>query len=137
MPAEDHAIHLPRQPRPTVAQDHPGDERRAQARMIGRERLRARRARIHRIRVRMVGIGVAVFVALWGVIFVQLVTGHDPVLAAQTKTAAASSGSANSSGSVSSSGGTSSGSSGGSSGSVSSSSGSSGSGLSALTTQQS
>jgi hypothetical protein len=132
MPAEDHAIQLPRQPRSAGT----ADARRAQAQALGRERLDARRARIHRIRVRAVGIGVALFVALWGLIFVQLVSGHDPVLAANAKASGSSSSSGSAATTTGSSG--SSGSSASNLGSASSSSGSStSSGLSSLTTQQS
>jgi hypothetical protein len=42
---------------------------------------RARAARIHALRLRVVAVGVAIFVAAWVGIFVQLTTGHDPALA--------------------------------------------------------
>jgi hypothetical protein len=39
-----------------------------------------RRARIHTLRRRVAAIGVVAFLALWGVLYVQLATGHDPGL---------------------------------------------------------
>jgi hypothetical protein len=42
---------------------------------------RARAAQIRALRLRIVAVGVAIFVAAWVVIFVQLTTGHDPALA--------------------------------------------------------
>lgn len=80
------------------------------------QRLRARRHRVRLVRKRVVATGGAIFALAWGVIFVQLVSGHDPALShGKTRTSASST----------SSGGTSSGS--GSSG-LTGSSGSTGSG---------
>lgn len=59
----------------------PGD---ADARQIGAERLQARRRRTKVIRKRVVALAVTGFLALWGVIFAQLVSGHDPALGAGT-----------------------------------------------------
>jgi hypothetical protein len=42
---------------------------------------RVREARIRALRLRIAGIAVAIFLAAWVVIFVQLTTGHDPALA--------------------------------------------------------
>jgi hypothetical protein len=42
--------------------------------------LAQRRAHIHALRTRVAAIGVAAFLALWGVLYVQLATGHDPGL---------------------------------------------------------
>jgi hypothetical protein len=42
---------------------------------------RARAQRIHALRLRVVALGVAIFLAAWVVIFVRLETGHDPALA--------------------------------------------------------
>ena len=39
-----------------------------------------RRAHIHALRTRVAATGVAAFLALWGVLYVQLATGHDPGL---------------------------------------------------------
>ena len=50
----------------------------------------ARRARVRMIRARVVGGSVALFLAVWSLIAVVLITGHDPALA--RKTAAASTG---------------------------------------------
>lgn len=110
------------------------------------DRLRARRARIVRIRKRALASAAGTFVLAWGVIFMQLVSGHDPALAkhstaASTNAAGASGGASpvttSASGSRSaSSGGASSGSV--SSGSATAAPASSGSdGTSALTTSQS
>lgn len=43
----------------------------------------ARRARVRLIRARVVGGSVALFLAVWSVIAVVLITGHDPALAAK------------------------------------------------------
>lgn len=48
-----------------------------------------RRARIRKIRGRVVGYSVALFVAVWAVIAVVLATGHDPALSRTTATSAA------------------------------------------------
>jgi hypothetical protein len=49
----------------------------------------ARRARVRRIRARVIAGSVALFLAVWMVITVVLVTGHDPALARKTLTQAA------------------------------------------------
>jgi hypothetical protein len=48
----------------------------------------ARRARVRRIRARVIGGSVALFLAVWMLITVVLVTGHDPALASKTLTQA-------------------------------------------------
>ena len=48
----------------------------------------ARRARVRRIRARVIGGSVALFLAVWMLITVVLVTGHDPALARKTLTQA-------------------------------------------------
>lgn len=45
-----------------------------------RRRLRAQRERAGQLRGRVVAISVIGFVLLWGVVFVQMATGNDPVL---------------------------------------------------------
>lgn len=110
----------------------------------------ARRARVRRIRARVIGGSVALFLAVWLLITVVLVTGHDPALARKTQTqtatpvtttsattgATGSTGSTDSSGSTSSGGSTSStGST--SSGATSSSTGSGSGATSAATSSQS
>jgi hypothetical protein len=49
----------------------------------------ARLARLRRIRARVIGGSVALFLAVWMLITVVLVTGHDPALARKTLTQAA------------------------------------------------
>jgi predicted aconitase len=61
---------------------HEQQERRYEA----RGRLREQRRRVGRLRVRVATIAVTGFVALWGVVFVQMATGHDPVLGATSTT---------------------------------------------------
>jgi hypothetical protein len=106
----------------------------------------ARRARVRRIRARVVGGSVALFLAVWMLITVVLVTGHDPALARKTVTHAATpvtttsstsaSGSTNTSGTAGSTSST--GSTGStSSGATSSSTGSGSSGVSGVTSSQS
>ena len=46
----------------------------------------ARRARVRMIRTRVVGGSVALFLAMWSLIAVVLITGHDPALAKKTVT---------------------------------------------------
>jgi hypothetical protein len=55
-----------------------------------RRRLRAQRQRAGQLRARVVTIALIGFVLLWGVIFVQMATGHDPVLGDGSPAAAAS-----------------------------------------------
>jgi hypothetical protein len=100
----------------------------------------ARRARVRRLRARVVGGSVALFIAVWLLITVVLVTGHDPALAAKTQTvttaaATATSPATGSTGSTSS-GATSSSTGATSSGATSSSTGST-SGASPVTSSQS
>jgi hypothetical protein len=89
----------------------------------------ARRARVRKIRGRVIGGSVALFLAVWVLITVVLVTGHDPALArkAQTQTATTATTGAISTGT---SGAT-------SSGATSSPTGSSSSGVSPVTSGQS
>jgi hypothetical protein len=49
----------------------------------------ARRARVRMIRSRVVGGSVALFLAVWTLIAVVLITGHDPALARKALTTAA------------------------------------------------
>lgn len=96
-----------------------------------------RRARVRRIRARVIGGSVALFLAVWMLITVVLVTGHDPALArnsvTQSATPAAATTTSSSPGTGTSSDATSS----TSSGATSSSTGSSSSGVSAVTSSQS
>ncbi len=56
-----------------------------------RRRLRAQRQRAGQLRGRVVAISLIGFVLLWGVIFAQMATGHDPVLGDKSSAVAASS----------------------------------------------
>jgi hypothetical protein len=49
----------------------------------------ARRARVRMIRARVIGGSVALFMVVWSLITVVLVTGHDPALASQKSSTAA------------------------------------------------
>jgi hypothetical protein len=51
-------------------------------------RLRAQRQRVGQLRSRVVAISLIAFVLLWGVVFVQMVAGNDPVLGAGPKASA-------------------------------------------------
>jgi len=67
----------------------------------------ARRLRVRMIRSRVLGCSVALFIAVWALIAVLMVTGHDPVLArasAKTSSAPSAAGSASPEGSGGSSG---------------------------------
>jgi cytoskeletal protein RodZ len=55
-----------------------------------RRRLRAQRQRAGQLRARVVTIALIGFVLLWGVIFAQMATGHDPVLGDKSSAVAAS-----------------------------------------------
>jgi hypothetical protein len=89
-----------------------------------------RRARVRRIRARVIGASVALFLAVWMLITVVLVTGHDPALgrAAVTQSATRSATPAATTSSSTSST---------SSGATSTSTGSGSSGVSAVTSSQS
>ena len=60
---------------------HRADERQPNVPGGVTARLKARRRRIGLIRKRTVAIAASTFALIWGVIFVQLVSGHDPALA--------------------------------------------------------
>ena len=53
-------------------------------------RLQARRRRVRTIRLRVVGASAGTFLAVSGAVLLQLVTGHDPALAASATTTVAS-----------------------------------------------
>jgi len=53
-----------------------------------RRRLQAQRRRAGELRARAVAISVVAFALLWGIVFVQMATGHDPVLSNKPKAAA-------------------------------------------------
>jgi hypothetical protein len=91
----------------------------------------ARRARVRRIRGRVIGGSVALFLAVWMLITVVLVTGHDPALARTALTQAATTATTTSStGSTGATGAT-------TSGATSSSTGSGSGGVSSVTSSQS
>lgn len=72
-----------------------------------------RRARIAALRKRLLALALAVFVAAWIALFIQLTSGHDPALAKQSASSAQTAGSGTSgSSATASSGGSSSGSTG-------------------------
>jgi cell division protein FtsN len=48
----------------------------------------ARSQRIHVLRMRVVAVAVALFVAAWAGLYVQLVSGHDPALASSSSSVA-------------------------------------------------
>ena len=54
------------------------------AKQLGVQRLRARRRRVAVMRKRLLGVATATFLALWAVIFGQLVAGSDPALSQST-----------------------------------------------------
>ena len=53
-----------------------------------RRRLQAQRRRAGELRARAVAISVVAFALLWGIVFVQMATGHDPVLSNKPKATA-------------------------------------------------
>ncbi|HEY5053114.1 MAG TPA: hypothetical protein VII45_06855 [Solirubrobacterales bacterium] len=66
-------------------------ERKQQA----RHRIRAQRERAGRLKTRVVAISLICFALLWGVVFVQMATGNDPVLGDSSSTVAKGSGGRN------------------------------------------
>lgn len=54
------------------------------ARQQAADKRRAREQRIRDVRRRVVAVAVALFVAAWGGLYIQLVSGHDPALASET-----------------------------------------------------
>jgi cytoskeletal protein RodZ len=56
------------------------------------QRLRAQRAKAGELRGRVVAISLICFVLLWGIVFVQMATGNDPVLGDSSSPTAKSSG---------------------------------------------
>lgn len=75
------------QPRPAYAGGAPAG---TDARRLVRVRLAAKRRRARRIRQTVLAFSVAVFMAMFATIYVQLASGHDPALSASSKKAAAS-----------------------------------------------
>jgi hypothetical protein len=55
-------------------------------REIAKDHAKRKRERIHRIRVRVATLTVTLFIAVFAVIYVQMVEGHDPALASNTTT---------------------------------------------------
>jgi hypothetical protein len=53
-----------------------------------RRRLRAQREKAGELRGRVVAISLLCFALLWGIVFVQMATGHDPVLGDTSSTVA-------------------------------------------------
>ncbi|HEX3323941.1 MAG TPA: hypothetical protein VHR65_02215 [Solirubrobacterales bacterium] len=53
-----------------------------------RRRLRAQREKAGELRGRVVAISLVCFAMLWGIVFVQMATGHDPVLGNPSSTVA-------------------------------------------------
>lgn len=72
-----------------------GPDARARAREA-RRRLQAQRRRAGELRARAVVISVVAFALLWGVVFMQMATGHDPVLGGLPKATASGRGEARS-----------------------------------------
>lgn len=76
------------QPRPAYAVGAPAG---TDAKRLVRARLAAKRRRARRIRQTVLAFSVAVFVAMFATIYVQLASGNDPALSASSKKAAVSS----------------------------------------------
>ncbi len=57
-------------------------------------RLRAQREKAGELRGRVVAISLLCFALLWGIVFVQMATGHDPVLGDKSSTVAQRNGAA-------------------------------------------
>jgi len=61
------------------------DHRRLEAKGLARAKARSRRLRAASIRSRTVRGSLALFAVLWGIVFVQLVSGNDPALSKSNK----------------------------------------------------
>jgi hypothetical protein len=59
-----------------------------QRKQQARHRIRAQRERAGRLKTRVVAISLICFALLWGVVFVQMATGNDPVLGDSSATIA-------------------------------------------------
>jgi hypothetical protein len=66
--------------------DFPAPVDRAAAKALAAERLKERARRVRRIRNRAIAGAAATFVVAWGVVFGQLVSGNDPVIAKSSTT---------------------------------------------------
>jgi len=64
------------------------DADRLEAKGLARARLRARRRRVRKIRRRTLHGSLALFAAVWAVVFGQLVSGNDPALSSVPRPAA-------------------------------------------------
>ncbi len=58
-------------------------------RRAAKSRQRAQQERIGRLRGRVISVSLITFALLWGIVFVQMATGNDPVLNSASRTAAA------------------------------------------------
>jgi hypothetical protein len=63
---------------------------RMERRREAQRRIRLQREKAGELRGRVVAISLICFAALWGIVFVQMVTGNDPVLGDSSSTAVAS-----------------------------------------------
>lgn len=60
-------------------------QRRLEAKGLARAKARSRRLRVAWIRSRTIRGSLALFAVLWGIVFVQLVSGNDPALSSSPK----------------------------------------------------
>ncbi|HEX3239736.1 MAG TPA: hypothetical protein VHR18_06335 [Solirubrobacterales bacterium] len=67
------------------------ESRKAAQREQAKARLEIQRARVRQLRRRCIAVSVVCFALLWGVVFTQLVSGNDPVLARKTESKSQSS----------------------------------------------
>jgi hypothetical protein len=61
------------------------EQRRLEAKGLARAKARSRRLRVAWIRSRTIRGSLALFAVLWGIVFVQLVSGNDPALSSSSK----------------------------------------------------
>jgi hypothetical protein len=61
------------------------EQRRLEAKGLARAKARSRRRRVAWIRSRTIRGSLALFAVLWGIVFVQLVSGNDPALSSSSK----------------------------------------------------
>lgn len=61
------------------------EQRRLEAKGLARAKSRSRRLRVAWIRSRTIRGSLALFAVLWGIVFVQLVSGNDPALSSSSK----------------------------------------------------
>ena len=64
----------------------PENTSRSERKLLANQRLAARKRQVAQIRKWVAGVAVSIFIAVWVMLFVQLVAGHDPAIASSSTT---------------------------------------------------